>query len=632
MARPGVGTSKTNPEHWTDFATAAAIAANERGLWPYMVLSDGTPFTLFDVDRKPRREARPGVAAETTEEYEARIQRAEQSLQRLREMFPRRYEARSKSGNGFHIIVRGKFEGTGGKGRGEWAEVEAYTRAHGVALTGHVEAGHDTPATYPAETIQAIRDTIKGGPPHTDTGDATPDLKSHGNVRREWARQVLGELAAADSRPDYPDWRDMASAVFGGVGVETGIELLEEFFPEEKEGEYRRMAKSLQWFASWETLRSFGVNPSDPETLLALMPDLGPLEEEENTRTGEKTADPFPITRVGDMEGVAEALDFVEGVLTEGGASVIYGPSNCGKSFWILDLAACVATGANFRGVLEVDRGAVVYVALEGAYGVRNRIEALKRAGRLPGDAPLFVVFAPVSLMNTRHAGRLAASVKHAAEQSGLPCRLVILDTLARAMAGGDENSGKDMMVAVKSIDAIRAATGAHVCVVHHCGKDEARGARGHSSLRAAVDTEIEVSRPEAETISTVRVTKQRDLQAGEAMPFSLKVVTLGSDRRGKPITSCVVAHEDPAAAGKPGRAGRTAKCTAAEMLRYLPAATVKEWQETVKTETGLGETQFYAHKKRLEATGRIRREDGTKRIVRNDPADAMPDLEDPGI
>lgn len=74
---------------------------------------------------------------------------------------------------------------------------------------------------------------------------------------------------------------------------------------------------------------------------------------------------------------------------------------------------------------------------------------------------------------------------------------------------------------AVAGIDAVRAATGAHVAVIHHCGKDEARGARGHSSLRAAVDTEIEISRADGETISTVRVTKQRDMAIGDPLPFS---------------------------------------------------------------------------------------------------------------
>jgi hypothetical protein len=316
------------------------------------------------------------------------------------------------------------------------------------------------------------------------------------------------------------------------------------------------------------------------------------------------------------MGGIAEAADFVEGLLTEGGASLVYGPSNCGKSFWVLDLAASVATGRPFRDDLEVEPGAVVYVALEGSHGARNRIAALKVAGRLSEDAPLFLCFAPVSLLEVGHAERLAETVKDAATKSAMPCRLVILDTLARAMAGGDENNGKEMTLAVQSIDATRAATGAHVLAVHHCGKDETKGARGHSSLRAAVDTEIEVSRPEGESISTVRVTKQRDLSIGEPMPFSLQVIDLGTDRRGKPITSCVVNHEDSLMASKPGKAGRKAICTADDMLQHLPADSAKQWMERVKAETGLGSSQFYSHKKLLESAGKIQRERGTGKIL----------------
>jgi hypothetical protein len=309
------------------------------------------------------------------------------------------------------------------------------------------------------------------------------------------------------------------------------------------------------------------------------------------------------------------ADDFVESLLTAGGTSVLYGPSNCGKSFWILDMAVCVAMGNAFRGEMAVDQGAVVYVALEGAFGMSNRIEALKRSGRLENDAPLFLCFAPVSLLAPGHADRLAESVKQAAEESGMPCRLVILDTLARAMAGGDENKGQDMSAAVAAMDAIRAATAAHVCLIHHCGKDEARGARGHSSLRAAIDTEIEVSRPDGETISTVRVTKQRDLPTGEPMPFSLEIVELGTDRRGKPVTSCTVHHEAAIMAQKK-KGGRTSFWQADDLLRFLPAASVKEWQERVQDETGLKETTFFNHKKKLEAAGKVRREAGSGRLT----------------
>lgn len=340
-----------------------------------------------------------------------------------------------------------------------------------------------------------------------------------------------------------------------------------------------------------------------------ISPELPPIEDAK--------PEAFPIVRAGLSEGIAEARDFVESLLTEAGASVIYGPSNCGKSFWILDLAVAVATGRDFRDELDVERGAVVYVALEGSLGVRNRIEALKRAGRLDDSIPLFLCFAPVSLLEAGHARKLAESVKDAATESGLPCRLVILDTMARAMAGGDENSGKDMTAAVSSIDAIRAATGAHVAIVHHCGKDEARGARGHSSLRAAVDTEIEVSRPEGETISTVRITKQRDMPIGEAMPFSLEVVTLGTDRRGKPITSCIVRHEDSMMASKPGKAGRKTIYLADAMLEYLPASNATEWQKLASEDCGISRAKFFDLKKELQGRKSYRSETGTGRLVK---------------
>jgi hypothetical protein len=323
---------------------------------------------------------------------------------------------------------------------------------------------------------------------------------------------------------------------------------------------------------------------------------------------GPPTVEPFPIVPIADINDAHPVADFVEGLLTEAGASVLYGPSNCGKSFWILDLAACVATGGRFRDELDVDQGAVVYVALEGRTGVQNRIAALKAAGRLPNSAPLFLCFAHVSLVEHGHADKLAASVKLAANRSALPCRLVILDTLARAMAGADENKGADMTFAVASIDAVRSATSAHVCVVHHCGKDEAKGARGHSSLRAAVDTEIEVLRAEGETISTVRVTKQRDLQVGEPMPFSLRSVELGKNTRGKAITSCLVVHEDSimAATGK-SKAGRKKEYAPDRLLALLPQPSKAAWCKQAEDVLKMSNSSFYRDSKILIDNGQVR-------------------------
>jgi hypothetical protein len=127
--------------------------------------------------------------------------------------------------------------------------------------------------------------------------------------------------------------------------------------------------------------------------------------------------------------------------------------------------------------------------------------------------------------------------------------RLVVVDTLARTLIGGDENDPQDMGRYIANLGAIQAATGAHVCVVHHSGKNPASGARGHSSLLAAVDTAIEVVRESG--CRTATIVKQKDGRDGDVLSFDLDVVDLGVDDDGDPITSCVV-RQIEGEAGRP--------------------------------------------------------------------------------
>jgi hypothetical protein len=102
-------------------------------------------------------------------------------------------------------------------------------------------------------------------------------------------------------------------------------------------------------------------------------------------------------------------------------------------------------------------------------------------------------------------------------------------------MAGGDENSPVDMGRIVAWADRFRAETGAHFTYVHHTGKDAARGARGHSLLRAATDTEIET------TAGSFILTKQRDGELGFKIGFKLVDLAIGEDAAGLPVKSAVV-------------------------------------------------------------------------------------------
>jgi hypothetical protein len=143
---------------------------------------------------------------------------------------------------------------------------------------------------------------------------------------------------------------------------------------------------------------------------------------------------------------------------------------------------------------------------------------------------------------------RVIAAAADAAEHMGAPIKLIVVDTLARAMAGGNENAPEDMGALVMNMDRIREKTGATVLFIHHSGKDAAKGARGHSSLRAAIDTEIEVEASDGPA-RRATVVKQRDMRKGDVFGFELEVVELGENRHGEAVTTCLVRPADDVAA-----------------------------------------------------------------------------------
>ena len=262
--------------------------------------------------------------------------------------------------------------------------------------------------------------------------------------------------------------------------------------------------------------------------------------------------------------------EIVEGVLTAGASSVIYGDSNSGKTFFAIDLACALARGVDWMG-RKTQQGLIVYVAAESPVSVRARLQAYQAEHecKVPNFA---IVQHPVNLFdNNADTDSLIFAVKDLERHTGLKCILIVGDTLARMTAGSNENSGEDMGIVVRHFDHIRSETGAHFALIHHTGKDSAKGARGHSSLRAAVDCEIEITDSPAGRCA--EITKQRDLPTkGERIGFSLKQVTLGVTKWGKPATSCVV--EPTAAPTKTAKARRMGEVEGAvfEFLRGLPA------------------------------------------------------------
>lgn len=219
----------------------------------------------------------------------------------------------------------------------------------------------------------------------------------------------------------------------------------------------------------------------------------------------------------------------IKGLLQRRSHAVLYGQPGAGKTFVALDMAYHIATGREWQEH-KVHSGTVFYLAYEGIGGMAKRAAALTRFYG-DEDAPFYLVSADYNLRDV--AGRKAL----AEDMAQLPEKpvLIIIDTLARAMKGGDENSAQDMGALNDAVSALIQATGACVLLIHHSGKNKASGARGSSALLGAIDTEIEI---DARQILT---RKQRDVEPANPLGFKLTPVCVGVDADGDEIMSCYV-------------------------------------------------------------------------------------------
>ena len=264
--------------------------------------------------------------------------------------------------------------------------------------------------------------------------------------------------------------------------------------------------------------------------------DLGKLEPHPRDRSR------FRVLSIAESEALIateNANPLIDGFLDQGTFVVMYGKPNCGKSFVALDIAGCIAVGRAWND-REVASGLVVYIAAEGGAGIHRRVGALAKEKRIPPDAPFRLVSGTIDFSTTDNDLLAIIREVDAISETYGPPKLIIVDTLARVLRG-DENAGEDMGRFIEKIDRLREATGATVIVVHHTGKDASKGSRGHSSLLGAADTEIEIAK------QTIRTTKQRDHEPLDPeIEFDLRTVDLGTDARGRPLTSCVVRYHGP--------------------------------------------------------------------------------------
>ena len=218
----------------------------------------------------------------------------------------------------------------------------------------------------------------------------------------------------------------------------------------------------------------------------------------------------------------------IKGLLSVGDVACIFGAPGAGKSIVAPHLAYAVAQGRRAFG-LRVRQGKAWYVAAEDSHGMRQRVRGLRLSH---GDAPDFALVQGVgSLLDPAEVAALRAlAIEHKPA-------LIMIDTVAMAFPGIDENTSADMGRVVAAARAL-AEGGAAVVLVHHDAKAADGTPRGHSILNGALDVALLLGKTDDSGIIRGKLTKNRNGPCAVDIAFRIDPVTLGTDSDGDEITA----------------------------------------------------------------------------------------------
>lgn len=240
----------------------------------------------------------------------------------------------------------------------------------------------------------------------------------------------------------------------------------------------------------------------------------------------------YRLLRRADLAQLPPMSWAIENVLPAHGTTVLYGPSGSGKTFVALSMALAIATGESWNAH-RCYRGPVVYITCEGLSGLNSRICAWEAHTGKNAEDFFLDVNAP-NLLERRAVERVTSAIQTVPLQPAL----IVVDTLAKHMNDGDENSAKDVGSFLRAVDEVRRAFNCAALIVHHTGKptkSQNPMERGSSALRGGVDTMI-LAEMDGQKHIRLTCTKQK-----EAEPFStvhLRLEQFGIHGKG---ASCVL-------------------------------------------------------------------------------------------
>jgi hypothetical protein len=256
----------------------------------------------------------------------------------------------------------------------------------------------------------------------------------------------------------------------------------------------------------------------------------------------------------------------IKHLIERNGILIIAGESMAGKSFLVMDMGMKIARGLDYAGH-KTRQGAVIHMAVEDGKGTELRHKGYRKANGISPDTDVpYVIMDPFanggmgfSLMDDAQVDKFIAECLEWKEYYG-SLEFIIIDTLAMATEGMDENSSGEASKVLGRVNRIRERTGATVAVVHHMNAGGTK-VRGSTAIVANVPNVIELrqlmtipqNRREdpkpvidgnGRPIRRARLAKNKNGVANKGWSFVLEEVSLDErDEDGEPFQTMVCAR-----------------------------------------------------------------------------------------
>lgn len=351
-----------------------------------------------------------------------------------------------------------------------------------------VVSPRDTPlADVPEWLIEALRETEKPQETHTAPGgeDRPYCLKMLG--------QAMAKCATAADGTKHDTLIKMSTWMGGFVPALSETEIEDTLWnavalrAEDEQGARKTIRDGIAYGKS-KPLAVPPLHTDDPRPIL-----IGGELVSQAPLTNAQPTTRFVLYNLKGMRNRPPVSWLIPGEVPAELTTLICGASEAGKSFLAIDYALRTARANPER--------AVIYIAPEGGSGYHQRVDAWLAYHGVEEPENIYFILQSVTILNPQTLQELITTII-----SFNPV-LVVIDTLARTLVGGDENSAKDIGMFFYHTDIIREQTHTAILIVHHTGKSG--NYRGSSSLIGSVDSWIDFSNDDG--LITVACGKAKD-------------------------------------------------------------------------------------------------------------------------